>query len=865
MLKLKTAALAAAAALAAGASEKIVSGDARFTVLAPRLVRMEWAEGGKFEDRPTLTFINRDLPDVPGVKKTFAGGGVEIDTGALKVSYSGGGRFTKDNLSVEGAGFKWRPGDDDKGNLLGTARTLDRVTGFAKLMPRMGKGILSRDGWAVVDDSRNHVFTDAGTPDEWVAARPEGARQDLYFFGYGHDYKAALADYVKVAGKIPLPPRWAFGYWWSRYWAYSDSELEDLVDDMKSMGVPLDVVIVDMDWHETWEMGDGVTDGKGRIAHDEFGQRTGWTGYTWNSRYFPDPAGFMKRMHSLGLKTALNLHPASGIRTNEACYAAFCREYGWNRPGESVPYRIGEKKWADAYFKAVISPLEEQGVDFWWLDWQQWATDRQIKGLSSTFWLNFLFAKHSARGGRRPFIYHRWGGLGSHRYQVGFSGDSAASWKMLQAIPYFTATAANVCYGYWGHDIGGFYNNCGLGSDPELFLRWLQSGVFTPVFKTHSMKDPALERRIWMYPGACRHMREAMRLRYALAPYVYTAARQACDTGVSICRPMYYDWPESPEAYKRDLRQYMFGDSILAVTAADPADPADGLTRVDVWLPGGKWYDAATGDIVDGGRTVRRAWTLFENPHFIRPGSMIPMYGKEISNLGTAQDECRRMELLIAPGADSGEGALYEDDGASADYGRNCAFTRFSFKRENGKIRISVFPREGAFRGGCKERAWTIRLPCEPPPARAAVDGRDAGWSFSGREVELSVRVPPSDPAKGFTVEIEEAPDAALMRGRLYGKKGLFARAAALSADFKMQARRCLTRYANDPRCFQTAAQTPRFIEIDPAGMKRHLDGFDAALKEVSAKVDELSSAVREEKKRLDPAFAARIRAWLGL
>ena len=211
MLELKTAALAAAAALAAGASEKIVSGDARFTVLAPRLVRMEWAEGGKFEDRPTLTFINRDLPDVPGVKKTFAGGGVEIDTGALKVSYSGGGRFTKDNLSVEGAGFKWRPGDDDKGNLLGTARTLDRVTGFAKLMPRMGKGILSRDGWAVVDDSRNHVFTDAGTPEEWVAARPEGARQDLYFFGYGHDYKAALSDYVKVAGKIPLPPRWAFG------------------------------------------------------------------------------------------------------------------------------------------------------------------------------------------------------------------------------------------------------------------------------------------------------------------------------------------------------------------------------------------------------------------------------------------------------------------------------------------------------------------------------------------------------------------------------------------------------------------------------------------------------------------------------
>ncbi|MEI3554934.1 MAG: TIM-barrel domain-containing protein [Alistipes senegalensis] len=117
----------------------------------------------------------------------------------------------------------------------------------------MEQGLLSRSGWAVVDESARHVLTPDGSVwKEWVEARPAGDRQDLYLFAYGHDYKQALADFQLVAGRAPLPPKYTFGYWWSRYWQYSDNEFVDLVQKLKSMDVPLDVLIIDMDWHETW-------------------------------------------------------------------------------------------------------------------------------------------------------------------------------------------------------------------------------------------------------------------------------------------------------------------------------------------------------------------------------------------------------------------------------------------------------------------------------------------------------------------------------------------------------------------------------------------------------------------------------------
>ena len=302
----------------ANPSAVVEFGEARFTVLTDRLIRMEWASDGVFEDRASLAIVNRELP-VPSFKVTKKGEELVIKTAKLTLKYTGG-RFSADNLSVRHTLGTWKPGLPDDGNLLGTVRTLDGSLGFEQIAysaSELEKGILSRDGWALVDESERHLFS----ADGWVTERPAGDRLDWYLFAYGHDYTAALGDFVKVAGRIPMPPKWTLGYWWSRYWIFTDDELLALGREMKEHGVPMDVMIVDMDWHYTYK------DMDKRLGHDDFGQRRGWTGYTWNRDLFPDPEAFLAELHAMGYKTALNLHPASGIRPYEECYPAFVKDY----------------------------------------------------------------------------------------------------------------------------------------------------------------------------------------------------------------------------------------------------------------------------------------------------------------------------------------------------------------------------------------------------------------------------------------------------------------------------------------------------------------------------------------------------------
>ncbi|MEE8169584.1 MAG: TIM-barrel domain-containing protein, partial [Phycisphaerae bacterium] len=280
----------------ARARARVVEGNARFTILAPELIRLEWSPNGEFEDRASLAFINRWMP-LPEYRKRRVNGELVLETDALTLHYRPDGKpFNKDNLFIEfkvsGKRQRWQPGMEDRGNLGGTVRTLDNVSGACSLEP----GLLSRDGWTLVDDSRTPLLRGDDPPTAAARANPEAI--DWYFFGFGHKYKKALLYYMQLGGRIPLPPRYAFGSWWSRYWAYSDADLRQLVKEFDEHDVPLDVLVVDMDWH-----------------------LDGWTGYTWNPDYFPDPEAFLQWAHDQGLHVTLNLHPADGVGRHEAAFA----------------------------------------------------------------------------------------------------------------------------------------------------------------------------------------------------------------------------------------------------------------------------------------------------------------------------------------------------------------------------------------------------------------------------------------------------------------------------------------------------------------------------------------------------------------
>ena len=789
------------------ASASVVVGNARFTLLTDRMVRCEWSADGVFEDRPSLTFSNRETPPVDFTWER-CGDGAIIKTARMSIEWTGG-VFNESNLVVNGVAAL----SEDRENLYGTTRTLDGVCDFGNLMPKMEKGLLSRRGVTVVDDTKTPLFEKTASHwGKWVVERPEradGSYRDITVFAYGHDYKGCLGDYIKVAGRIPLPPRWAFGYWWSRYWLYTDKEVRALLDEMLSVGYPIDVFIIDMEWHETWNISDRPD------LYDEFGQRWGWTGYTWNRDLFPNPAETLSYLHDKGCKVALNLHPASGVQPVEESYGRFCRDYGWSG-ANAVPFRADEEKWADCYFKNVLGPLEEEGVDFWWLDWQQWKMSKDKPSLSNTFWLNHIFAAHSADRGERPFIYHRWGGLGSHRYQVGFSGDCKVSWGMLAAIPWFTATASNVGYGYWGHDIGGHHNPDGDdGRNGELFTRWLQSGVFTPIFKTHSTKDAAIERRIWKYPDHFDALRGALDLRYRLAPYIYTAAREAYDTGVSMCRPMYYDSPEDERAYHA-LNQYMFGEDIIAVTITNAMAKGEHVSKTEVYLPDGSWYDVSSGELLGGGRIVAREYAIDQNPWLVRAGAIIPLYPKTVRNLSNVGTD--DIELFFAPGADEGECEIYEDGGVNADYATNFRKTRVV--RRGG--RITIAPRAGAY---------TLRFPCMAQPSRVTVDGTECAWLWDPSEFAVTVKTPRADGSHETVVELSFPDGVAAVDRRLLGMKGRQREIDAITEEFKVHLRK-VNWAINLPKSWQRFWQAGAAMAARPGDMAKILEERESSRRE---------------------------------
>ena len=839
----------------ADAKAVVTSGNARFTVLTPQLIRMEWSADGQFEDRATLTFVNRETP-VPEFKVRESKSKLTITTPALTLTYLKNGKFSDKNLkavfTLNGKEVVWTPGMENPQNLLGTTRTLDGADG-SKLKEPMEQGILSRAGWSLIDDSQRHVLTPDGSEwEEWIEARPEGDRQDLYLFAYGHDYKQALADYALVAGRAPMPPKYTLGYWWSRYWQYSDNEFVDLVNKLKSMDVPIDVLIVDMDWHETWGLR------KSNSPKDEYGQRIGWTGYTWQKELFPSPANFLKWTENEELKVALNLHPASGIQPYEAVYDDFTKEYGWSEKGKSVPFKIDERKWADAYFKTVLEPMERDGVDFWWLDWQQWKESKYTPGLSNTFWLNHTFFNHAERQnpGLRPFIYHRWGGLGSHRYPLAFSGDTYATWPMLAYLPYFTATASNVNYGWWGHDIGGhMFHKTQKATDPELYTRWLQYGVFTPIFKTHSTKDPRIERCIWCFPDHMFLMRDAIRLRYTLAPYIYNAARENYDTGVGMCRPMYYDYPESDKAYETP-EQFMFGNDILATTITQPVDSITGLAPRTIWFPEGAWFDCATGSMYEGGRTEELHYTLAENPHYAKAGSIIPMNPATVKNL---QQPCDTLVLTFIPGGD-GQLRHYEDDGMSQQYKTNYAVTTVSKKQEGNTVRVRISPREGSFAGASDNRSYELRFPAVFPPKSVKVNGKELAysrfpkareWTYDG--YTLAPVIYTGTTACDAPVEIELAFDdyATAHQADLYGMSGVFKRCLDLTVEFKTEQGAHSEPYLMLPEEYLRVSQCPNFILEEPFRIAEYIGAYAKNKAALFEKTDSMTIIGDNFKQRL--------------
>jgi alpha-glucosidase (family GH31 glycosyl hydrolase) len=348
----------------------------RITVLTTGFLRLEFDPKKEFDDRPTQLVWKRELA-VPQFSLKKDEQQLIIETDKLKLEYLRDGRaLSADNLKIKVKANKeeWYYGLEDDQNLKGTHRTLDGIDGAVELE----EGLLSKSGWTLIDDTESLVFNDTG----WLEARDvDQDYQDLYFLAYGDDYQSALKDFSKITGEIPLLPRWALGNWWSRYWEYSDQELKELMLEFEQREIPLSVCIVDMDWHQV-----------------ENKYTSGWTGYSWNKDLFPEPKEFTDWLHQKGLKTALNLHPADGVQPHEDHYQQFAEHMQLEPESKKgIQFDLSNLDFINGYFKLLHNPLEDQdGIDFWWLDWQQ-GTESGLEGVDPLWGLNHLHFYDLAR------------------------------------------------------------------------------------------------------------------------------------------------------------------------------------------------------------------------------------------------------------------------------------------------------------------------------------------------------------------------------------------------------------------------------------------------------------------------------------
>ena len=531
---------------------------------------------------------------------------------------------------------------------------------------------------------------------------------------------------TRIGGTVPLPRKYVLGAWYSRYWPYSSKEYHEIIDEYREHDFPLDVIVMDMDWH-----------------------KDGWTGWSWNRKLLPDAEELLQWFHQQGLRVTLNVHPADGVGPHEDMYDEFMRDMGEDpSTRKTLQYDAGNKTYLDTLFKHTHEPLEEEGVDFWWLDWQQYPFTRSLPCLTNLAWLNHYYYQYTGRNGLRGQSFSRWAGWGDHRHPIHFSGDADTGWKMLTFEVPFTSTAGNVGCFFWSHDIGGHMG----GRNEESYTRWVQFGALTAALRSHSTRSSEMDRRPWKYSKEAEDsMRIAFHLRSELFPYIYSSAWESCTESVPLNRPMYIEYPTREEAY-RNPQQYFFGDNLLVAPITSPGEGTNKVAQQTVWWPPGDWYDWFTGEHFTGESNEVVSADINRFPLYARGGAPIPLqpYSSRMTTVPLTN-----LVIRCYPGAvgASTRTTLYEDDGVTTAYRKGeSSRTILTYRRDHDRVTVTVSPAERTYPGQVERRSYIVELAATGKPRIVTLNGKRVKADYEEKSRTLRVRVPTQSIRKTVTV-----------------------------------------------------------------------------------------------------------------
>ena len=627
---------------------QIIIGNTRISVISAKVVRVEKSKNGFIDNRTQAIYCRDYSKDKPNI---------EVNANIVTINV----QDRKYIINAKTLSYKVfiagkRVYVKNSKNLKGTLRTLDGNVGFAQLP----NGLMSKSGLTILDDSKSCLFNEDGT----ISARPDGY-VDFYILAFNRDYLAGLNEFYNLSGREPIIPKYALGNWWSRYHAYTDKEYIDLMDKFREKNIPFTVSTVDMDWHIVKNVPKDVP------CVFKFGR--GWTGYTFEKEYFPDYKKFLQDLHDRNLKVALNLHPCDGVRYYETQYKDMAKANGIDyKTKQPVEFDLTNPTFRDSYFDILHHPYEKDGVDVWWIDWQQ-GKKSNIKGVDPLLLLNHYHYLDANRE-KNSVILSRFSGIGAQRYPLGFSGDTFVNWHSLRLQPYFTASSANVGYTWWSHDIGGHMLNRG---NNELYLRWLQLGCFLPINRLHST-NTTLSKEPWLYKDVEKDAIKVLQFRHSLIAYCYSASIVNNANGVPICSPMYYFYDEYLAYNKKFRNQYIFNSNLL-VCPVTKKKGKNKDSKLNVWFPKGKWVNIFNGKKYEGDSVKSITCLLNEYPVFIKEGGFLPL-------LKSKYNEIDYTNLLVKVFVGNGSYKLQDDKG----------FLNFVVKEEARGYKITV-AKEGEF------------------------------------------------------------------------------------------------------------------------------------------------------------------------
>lgn len=609
----------------------------RITILTERLVRLEYNENGIFEDRPTELVWYRNL-EKPTFEVKEDKQLLEITTKYFTLSYIKekkfyGGKVNPTNylkIKCNNSERYWYYGHPEVRNYGASSLNLSDDKGRVIYH----KSLYSLDGFSSIDDSNSKIMLETG---EVKDRETKGI--DIYVFTYLKDFNEALNDYFKITSYPTLIPRYALGNWWSRNNTYNDEELHTLINNFERKQIPISVLLLDKDWH---------------IRH-MLNKKKLKTGFTFNKELFASPFEMISYLHSKGIRLGLNVNPTEGIHPGEEFFETINKYLETDKNG-LIPYNIFNPRFVDAYLKILIHPLESLGADFFWIDYFDKTKLEELFLLKHYHYYDML-----RNDNRRPMVFGYNTNMAGHRYSVLYSGKTTVSWDTLKLIPLHNLNASNAGISWWAHDIGGYYKGI---EDNELYVRFVQLGVFSPILKFGTDAGKYYKREPWRWSiKTYSIVKDYLNLRHKLIPYLYTEAYKYYSEGKPIIEPVYYKFPEMYDdpLYKDE---YYFGSQLFISPITSPKDYVMNRAIHKFFMPDGIWYDFVTGKKFPGGRNYVSFFKDEDYPVFARSGAIIPFADNENLNDTKAP---KNLEVQIFPGR-SNTYVLYEDDGTSNLY-----------------------------------------------------------------------------------------------------------------------------------------------------------------------------------------------------